>query len=94
MFISKMKLLSNETDMGYETDDNYLLLCCKHFEISVVAVVKMYTTILRAKHKCMSVQLQGTVRFIYTTTSLRPYIAIGNRTTVAIFPLTWFCASI
>ena len=32
MFISKMKLLNNETGMEYETD-NYLLYCCKYSEI-------------------------------------------------------------
>ena len=46
MFISKMKLLSNETSTGYETDDDYLFLCCKYFEISIVAKVEMYTTTL------------------------------------------------
>ena len=44
MFISTMKLLSNETNTRYETDDSYLLSCCKYFETFIVAKVQMETT--------------------------------------------------
>ena len=39
MFISKIELLYNDTGMGYESDNNYLLYCSKYFEIFVVAEV-------------------------------------------------------
>ena len=53
MFISKMKLLNNEARMGYETDDNYLLNCCKYFEMFAVAEVSRYSTTLKSNNtKC------------------------------------------
>ena len=37
-----MILLNNDTSMACETDDNYMLYCCKYFEIFVMAEVSGY----------------------------------------------------
>ena len=59
MFISKMTLLYNETGMAYETEYNYLLYCCKYFEIFVVPEVYMYIYVTHTRFEGWSPRCGG-----------------------------------